>query len=93
MTEAKTLQNWIPNAVANDKANCNALKNYDEFNGKDDFGNFNLKLLMYRFGFCFYEQRIFLQLRKMNVIHLAIYRSKMAFFKRAWWKVKVLPRP
>ena len=46
MTEAKTLQNWIPNAVANDKANCNALKNYDEFNGKDDFGNFNLKLLI-----------------------------------------------
>ena len=27
--------------------------------------------------------RTYIQLRKMNVIHLAIYRSKVAFFKRA----------
>ena len=29
------------------------------------------------------------QLMKMNVKTLAIYRCKMAFFKRAWLKVKV----
>ena len=33
-----------------------------------------------------------LQWKKMNIIPLAIYRSKMAFFKRVWQKVKVLPR-
>ena len=33
---------------------------------------------------------LIIPLRKMNVTHLAIYRCKMAFFKRAWQKVKVL---
>ena len=32
-----------------------------------------------------------LQLKKMNVIPLALFPSKMAFFKWTWWKVKVLP--
>ena len=41
----------------------------------------------------FLSTHTYIQLTKMNITPLAVYRSKMAFFKRAWQKVKVLSRP
>ena len=47
--------------------------------------NFTLVNVQYN---CSFEQVI--HLKKMNVGRFALFLSKMAFFKRAWQKVKML---